>query len=149
MSEICKTSIKTHVKECAECKEVKSLDQFQRLKPTVSDEERRRHITPSQGRYRSICNICRNAQKRDAGLRARYGIGVQEYNQLLESQNGVCAICKETCPTGRNLAVDHSHKSGKVRGLLCVRCNQGLGHFMDSEELITRMLEYARKHRDE
>lgn len=51
-------------------------------------------------------------------------LSVAEYNALLSSQDGVCAICKRACGTGRRLAVDHDHASGKVRGLLCLHCNQ-------------------------
>ena len=56
-----------------------------------------------------------------------YGIDLHEYKRRLEEQSNVCAICKGTCPTGRRLAVDHCHESGKVRGLLCTKCNSLLG----------------------
>ena len=54
------------------------------------------------------------------------------YEFMLEKQGGVCAICKNKCSTGRALAIDHDHETKKVRGLLCGKCNRGLGLFNDS-----------------
>ena len=50
---------------------------------------------------------------------------------MFKKQNGVCAICKKECITGRRLAVDHNHVTGKNRGLLCTNCNTSLGGFKD------------------
>lgn len=72
-----------------------------------------------------------------------YGISAQEYSSLLERQNGFCAICKKKTKT--KLAVDHCHKSGKVRGLLCFRCNSTLGKVEDSQELLAYFIEYLKK----
>ncbi|NBU34381.1 hypothetical protein EBS40_07195 [bacterium] len=60
-------------------------------------------------------------------LERTYGITLEQYDELLESQGGVCAICREMCVSGRRLCVDHDHDTGKVRGLLCGRCNFGIG----------------------
>lgn len=80
----------------------------------------------------------RNRRERDRRFRARYGIGIDEYDRMLEAQGGVCAICSkgQTAPRkGRGkavrraaprLAVDHDHLSGRVRGLLCSNCNHRL-----------------------
>jgi len=65
-------------------------------------------------------------KRRGQKLRHNYGISLEDYNQLLASQKGGCAICggKDVGVKGRkNLYVDHCHKTGKVRGLLCHRCN--------------------------
>jgi len=85
-------------------------------------------------------NSCRNIQ-----LRNKFGITLDVYNKILEGQNGVCAICKDECLTGRQLAVDHDHKTGKVRGLLCMECNIGLGKFKDSSELLSKAISYLQK----
>lgn len=63
-------------------------------------------------------------------LRRKYGIGLDSYERLLKIQDGRCAICGDT-ENGRALAVDHDHVTGKVRGLLCASCNNGLGRFRD------------------
>jgi len=63
-----------------------------------------------------------------------------EYNNLLDSQEGKCKICK--VKSNRNLSVDHCHKSGKIRGLLCNTCNAGLGMFKDCIDLLNNAIIY-------
>lgn len=82
-----------------------------------------------------------NDKRRDNYLRKTYGIGLGEYNKLLEIQGGVCAICK-TVPNDISLHVDHDHETGLIRGLLCFPCNQGIGNFHDSLELLTKASKY-------
>ncbi len=69
-------------------------------------------------------------------LKTMYGITLEQYNEMLEKQLHTCAICKEPEKAMRNgkvqkLAVDHCHKTGKVRGLLCWICNTTLGKYGD------------------
>ena len=64
-----------------------------------------------------------------AWLKYYYGITPEEYDALLEQQNGVCAICKKR--SVERLCVDHDHPTDLIRGLLCRLCNLGLGHFKD------------------
>jgi len=83
-------------------------------------------------------------------LRSRFGLKKEEYVRLLQAQNGVCCICgqRETaksCGRIRNLCVDHDHKTGKVRGLLCDRCNIALGCVKDNILLLYRCIDYLRK----
>jgi hypothetical protein len=73
----------------------------------------------------------------------RYGISKEEFSSLLTKQNNVCAICKTDTPgRGRNFHVDHNHKTGKIRGLLCDKCNRGLGYFNDSLDVLKSALGY-------
>lgn len=74
----------------------------------------------------------------------RYGVTDEEYQTLLIKQNGVCAICSKTCT--RQLALDHDHDTGKVRGLLCNSCNRGLGYFKDSQVLLGNARDYLIEH---
>jgi Recombination endonuclease VII len=87
----------------------------------------------------------------NAYLKRNYGITEDEYESLLISQGGVCAICKQTNPAKgdrepERLAVDHNHRSGANRGLLCQRCNKLLGLAEDSQELLFRAQVYLREH---
>lgn len=67
-----------------------------------------------------------------------------EYDALLRSQGGTCAICgNKPKPGGRRFAVDHDHKTGAIRGLLCFRCNRILPHYADADWL-ARAAEYVR-----
>ncbi len=80
---------------------------------------------------------------RNANLKAKYGIGVEDYEKMLEAQRHGCAICRATqCASGGSLAVDHCHRTGKVRGLLCFKCNTAIGKFNDSAELLARAARY-------
>lgn len=84
-------------------------------------------------------------KRRDYQLRRLYGITLQQYNQILEAQNGCCAICLR--PAGvfkRSLAVDHDHKSLRVRGALCPWCNRGLRYYRDDPDAMQRAGEYLR-----
>lgn len=76
-------------------------------------------------------------------LKKTYGITYEDYETLLAAQGGACAICKGGT-SKRHFAVDHNHKTGAVRGLLCARCNSGLAKFMDKVENVERALEYMR-----
>lgn len=84
-------------------------------------------------------------------LRDNFGISLDEYNQMLSAQNGVCAICKQPETHKRNdkvkaLAVDHDHGTGKIRGLLCADCNTGIGKLKDSVNVLQSAIDYLRKH---
>lgn len=76
--------------------------------------------------------------------RSKYGIEFSDYTEMLEKQNFTCAICSrfERYKGRKNLAVDHCHKTGKVRGLLCSSCNKGLGLFEDNLEFIKNAEKY-------
>lgn len=83
--------------------------------------------------------------RRRLTLQKNFGITIEQYDEMLKSQNGKCAVCFKICTTGRRLAVDHCHKTKKVRGLLCSKCNRGLGLFNDSQHLLKAAIEYLEK----
>jgi hypothetical protein len=62
-------------------------------------------------------------RRRRYHYKQKFGLSLEEYELMLACQEGVCALCRQTCSSGRNLAVDHDHVTGRVRGLLCFRCN--------------------------
>lgn len=93
--------------------------------------------------------------ERNGHLKRTFNITLEDYKRMLDSQNGVCAIClsEETrkSPNGgtMHLAVDHCHTTGKIRGLLCWNCNTSLGKFKDSTENLARAIEYLKKSKEE
>lgn len=118
-------------------------------------------FTPDRSKkngFKSQCKPCVNEAKRTtdkdrerdraAKLRREYGLSAEEYEEMLEEQDGECAICHNFCSSGRRLAVDHCHSTGKVRGLLCGNCNTGLGKFEDSIERLQRAIEYLQQSRE-
>lgn len=130
----------TDKKQCLNCKEIKSLDNF----------------NPQKGGKlgrRSRCKICLSKErskykeaKREWDYLNKYGITIKEYNTMLKNQNGCCQICGSSTPCksrkDENLYVDHCHETGKVRGLLCNSCNRGLGYFKDNSNLLEKAKEY-------
>lgn len=91
---------------------------------------------------------------KDCKLKRQYNISLGDYNNLLEQQQNVCAICSQPESSIdsrhqliRKLAVDHCHSTGKVRGLLCQTCNTTLGKVKESEEHLQALINYLRKHK--
>ena len=82
---------------------------------------------------------------KDYQLKHKFGLALIGYESLLDEQGHVCAICGNIDPS-RGLAVDHNHETKKVRGLLCGSCNNGLGRFKDSAELLDKAAAYLRLH---
>ena len=87
---------------------------------------------------RSRCGAC-IARERLQHLVYRRGASESKYLTMLARQNERCAICRDKCSTGRHLAVDHDHRTGRVRGLLCFRCNTTLARY---EEYATEFATY-------
>ena len=74
-------------------------------------------------------------------LKSKYGISVEQYNDLLAMQEGVCALCRKEHKR-RPLNVDHCHATGRIRGLLCDKCNLAIGLLDDNAELVLRVVRY-------
>jgi hypothetical protein len=134
------------IKTCPKCKTEKPHSLFYRSKSAKDG-------------CSSYCKVCQNLRSTSYArenkdkipstgysLKRRYGITSQDYVELLNKQNNCCAICFTTaCHTGRNFSVDHDHKTGKVRGLLCAHCNVGLGNFKDQTTLLQKAIEYLKE----
>ncbi len=84
---------------------------------------------------------------RRSSLQRKYGISVEDYDCLLQFQGGGCAICKQTETKKKRLAVDHDHSTGKIRGLLCTRCNTAIGLLKDSIVLCENAAGYLKYYR--
>lgn len=85
-------------------------------------------------KYKDIC--------RERHLKYDSGITPLQYNEMLKQQGGGCAICGGVNASGKRLAVDHCHTTGKIRGLLCTACNSGLGHFHDDINNLASAIKY-------
>lgn len=130
-------------KTCSVCKKTKAINNFTKNRLRVDG-------------YETFCRECKNTSKRlqyvdkkedyfARSLKTNYKISISEYYALFESQNGLCAICRTPSNDKKRLHVDHCHKSGKIRGLLCHHCNLALGHFKDSENLLRKAIKYLNK----
>jgi hypothetical protein len=91
----------------------------------------KRWVANNPGRYKEL------------QLKRKFGITLDIYNQILANQNSCCAICNtHRSKLRRDLAVDHCHSTGKIRGLLCDHCNSGLGHFKDNVNFLAKAITY-------
>ena len=76
-------------------------------------------------------------------MKRDYGVSIEQYNELFTKQNGNCSICgKNQSVIDRRLCVDHRHSDGKIRGLLCGRCNMAIGLLDDSTDLLADAIKY-------
>lgn len=87
------------------------------------------------------------AQTRACRIHKRYGLTTEEYDAMVIAQDNKCAICGNPSTTHKNLTIDHDHKTGKVRELLCQNCNSGMGHFKDDPDRLIAAAKYLRRHK--
>lgn len=125
---------------CVDCCETKSTADF--------------YWQADKGRFSTQCKRCKKLQDkayrdgnpreyRSKVLKRKYGITVAEFDEMLAAQSGGCAICTSNVnPDGPSLAVDHCHKTGKVRGILCGPCNKAIGLFRDDVLLLEKAVTY-------
>ncbi len=117
-------------KYCPKCNKVKPLFEF---------------AFNSKGRKfaQAHCLECQKDKKRESHIKHKYNITLKDYDKILEKQGGKCKICGTKIPGGRGrFHVDHDHKIGKIRGLLCVGCNHMLGNAKDNSETLIAAAHY-------
>lgn len=135
-------------KRCYRCGEVKSFADFGRS-AWIEDGVRGdcKDCASLHSRTKRLNNPNQKADDRRYNIRRKYQISIEDYDQLFASQSGLCAIClnPETALWKgeiKPLAVDHCHETGENRGLLCSKCNVGLGYFRESAELLKAAITY-------
>jgi hypothetical protein len=92
--------------------------------------------------YNGRAEVKRRA--RYTGALRRYGLTPEQFDQMLIDSCGRCTICNRIFDHVKEPAIDHCHRVGKIRGLLCVSCNNGLGRFFDSPDLLEAAAQYLR-----
>ncbi|MEU9123738.1 endonuclease VII domain-containing protein [Streptomyces sp. NPDC048506] len=112
-------------KQCRRCGDVKPHSEWHR------------NATASDG-LSTRCKACRAVESRAGHLKRAYGLTEAEREEPLSKQYGLCPICLKVPPEH----VDHDHKTGKVRGVLCFNCNTALGHLKDGRDALRRAIEY-------
>lgn len=139
-------------KICKTCQIEKDINDFPLGNPKTNHLGRRPHCNKCRRmRYRETHPKIVPQTTKDRDLRAAFKMTEAEYLDKLTKQNGVCANCKKPETAIRNgkvkaLAVDHSHLTGKNRGLLCQKCNIGIGQFNESPELLISAAQYLRSY---
>ncbi|WP_337191919.1 endonuclease VII domain-containing protein [Streptomyces sp. HUCO-GS316] len=147
--------LQAYCRECwAEYHQARQLARGKNVRPRVQTAEGRkfcrgcgeikphsewhRNATASDGLSTS-CKACRSSKSRAGHLKRNYGLTEAERDELIASQGGVCCICL-SAPAAH---VDHCHKTGRVRGVLCFSCNAALGQFKDRPDAIRRAAAYV------
>ena len=148
----------TGIKWCPTCKVEKALSEYTILK----SGKRKGHPVGACKECRTVLH--KNRKRKDPSIYERvewpcklkrlYGITVEQYDDILAKQDGKCAICGSESLYSRSykstarakLSVDHCHATGKIRGLLCTRCNRALGLIGDNIETALRMSEYLKRY---
>lgn len=147
------------LKICSRCKCTEPQIHFEKNRKICNrcrgDLQKYRANFPEENARRTRDWIKQNPEKaretqRRANLKRTYGITVEQYDELLEKQNHACAVCKRpTSDFPRRLAVDHNHKEGFIRGLLCTNCNHRVvGRYRDSA-LLRAAADYLDNYRTE
>jgi len=118
-------------KTCTACSAIKALSEF---------------FSYKKGYYHSCCKKCSKVKSqkyhKNVYRFAKYGLKKEDYHIMLINQNNKCAICKSEL--NNEVTIDHCHESGKVRGILCGKCNKGLGNFRDNVEFLTNAINYLK-----
>lgn len=129
------------IKLCVKCKVEKTTDSF----PSC-----RKNSLSTIYYIHSYCKSCHssrvsafNSKNKLNRLKSAYGLTVDQYEQMLHDQNYSCKICnKHKSKQNKNLSVDHCHKTGKIRGLLCDCCNRGIGLLRDDAKILQSAVSY-------
>lgn len=117
---------------CIKCGKIKLLSEF--------PENRKKRS--GQPRY-AYCKPCHTVYQRKNKLQRFFNLSIDDYNLILAYQNGKCAICdRPVKEDGIRLSVDHSHKTGLIRGCLCWLCNRALGMLREDVERVKKILDY-------
>ena len=132
-------------KVCSTCKYILGTDSFH------ADRKRGDGLQgtckPCRSKYMAKYWVKAPTLRRRYGL-AQYGLTPEDYERMLESQGGVCAICGTNPKPERHLCVDHDHETNSVRALLCIGCNAGVGHFREEPDYMIAAAMYIVKHKE-
>lgn len=142
------------MKQCNVCGLVKPLTEYHKRKdaPCGVRSYCKKCHSDKQGLYAKTNKEAHRVRSYRSQLKKNYGLSVKDFNALYEKQHGVCDICGTQVENifqgieGYRVAVDHCHKTGKVRGLLCNLCNSGIGKLKDDPYIVRNALHYLEKH---
>jgi hypothetical protein len=132
----CNTCLETKLVEFFPFQDTKKLYRRSKCRKCFNKErEKRRKLEPKEKRA---------IRFRKKSIKRLYGITIEDYNKMLLEQNNKCKICNKPDVQNKQLSIDHCHFTGKVRGLLCTRCNTTIGLFEDDIDLMMKAINYLK-----
>lgn len=126
------------VKPCVDCVAYSELSG----KPVPKRKTDGAARTPRCATHRRQRTRAAKSKSHETRVQKTYGLQPGQYAEIYAFQGQVCAICQRATGASRNLSVDHDHKTGLVRGLLCRPCNSVLGHLRDDRRAALRIYQY-------
>lgn len=133
------------MRTCFSCKREKPEEEFYADNSPGRSEQRECKECCRERRAKWWKSARGKRSSANSKLKARFGLSIDEYEELLAKQEGKCKICGALRSSlGHRLAVDHNHETGEIRGLLCKSCNIGIGNLQDDPELCERAAVYLR-----
>lgn len=141
------TVLRSGEKRCSTCRLIKNLGEFYpKRRPPIGVSAWSSRCRPCSVIAAKKYSVKTDGRaSRDAKYRARFGITLQQYNDMFAAQSGCCAVCgQHQSGFGQALAVDHDHKTHEIRGLLCHGCNTGIGGLKDSIEFLSEAIRYLK-----
>lgn len=118
---------------------VKERRKAEKLARYHTNDEYRRHCVERSSEWQTRPHARHRRRKK---LLLSYGMTLQDFENLVTGQNGLCKICDK--PSVGKFHIDHCHETGVVRGLLCQKCNMGLGNFGDDIQKMLKAIEYIK-----
>ena len=129
-------------RKCNKCNEILPVTDFH-----IKADKNTNHY-----RFNSPCKFCANLNRnknyyKAHRLKIKYNLSQEEYDLKLKEQNYSCAICDiHKDDYSKEFSVDHCHKTGKVRSLLCTQCNSGIGFFRENITVMKKAIQYIKKY---
>lgn len=138
-------------KTCISCREVKPLTDFYSVKEGKRSQRPHSYCKPCTNRKQREWDKSHpdrvKARSRRYNLKREYGMSIEDFDQMLARQDGRCSICLSPSPKWKHgWNIDHCHKTGKIRAILCSNCNKTLGLLGESIPTLHRMIQYIEQH---
>lgn len=156
-----KSILESGMKKCSLCKEIKQFSDFytSKQKRDGYDSWCKKCKLASQYKYlknpeawakrvefRKKYNLNTKERRKFNRMKRLYGVTFDKYEDLINKQKGICAICGDDLKFKHNASIDHCHKTNNIRGILCTNCNSGLGHFKDDRRILGKAIKYLKHH---
>lgn len=131
-------------KRCSKCKKEKELTEFGLKKYNTDGLNHYCKICENERAKKNYSNPVYRERKKYYQIKKLYGLSKEDYFEMLSNQNNKCSICGDGLLNDKNTHIDHSHTTGKIRGILCKKCNHILGNVNDDIQILLRMIKYLK-----